>query len=123
MKRLAVLLMGLSLTLALSSCALFEKKKMTSDTETDQMEDISPSEGDLDAPQPGSDVQTITPDDPAGGYGTPPTTHVVQKGDTLYKLARQYYNNQSMWKKIWEANRDVVPNPNQLNVGTTLQIP
>lgn len=50
-------------------------------------------------------------------------THVVQKGDTLYKLARQYYNNQSKWKDIWEANKTRVPNKDKLEVGTRLIIP
>jgi nucleoid-associated protein YgaU len=49
--------------------------------------------------------------------------HTVQKGDTLYKLARQYYNDQSQWKKIYEANRNKIRNQNQLVVGTELVIP
>lgn len=50
-------------------------------------------------------------------------THVVQKGDTLYKLARQYYNDQSKWKDIWQANKTRVPNKDKLEVGTKLIIP
>ncbi len=55
---------------------------------------------------------------PAGGR-----THVVQKGDTFSKLARQYYNDAGKWKKIWEANRNRVPDPNKLEIGTKLVIP
>ncbi|MGD8450200.1 MAG: LysM domain-containing protein [Phycisphaerae bacterium] len=50
-------------------------------------------------------------------------THVVCKGDTLYRLARQYYNDQSKWKVIWEANRAAVPDKNVLRIGTRLTIP
>lgn len=50
-------------------------------------------------------------------------THLVAKGDTLIKLSRYYYGNDSGWKGIWEANRNRVPNPNQLAVGTNLIIP
>lgn len=50
-------------------------------------------------------------------------THVVEKGDTLYKLARQYYNDQSKWRRIWDANRSVISDPDKLQVGTRLAIP
>lgn len=50
-------------------------------------------------------------------------THVVRKGDTLYRLARQYYSDQSKWRKIWEANRATVSNPDRIYVGTKLVIP
>lgn len=73
-------------------------------------------------------------EDSATSYSAPPEevltpttatgqTYVVQKGDTLYKLARQFYGDQSKWKAIWEANRDRVPNPDRLYVGTELYIP
>lgn len=50
-------------------------------------------------------------------------THTVQKGDTLFKLARQYYNSEAEWKKIYDANKNVIPNPNALSQGTVLIIP
>ena len=55
---------------------------------------------------------------PTGGQ-----TYQVQKGDTLYKLARRFYNDQSQWKIIWEANRARLGNPNNLRVGMKLIIP
>jgi nucleoid-associated protein YgaU len=58
------------------------------------------------------------PPDAKGGR-----THVVQKGDTLYKLARQYYGSEKRWKEIWEANKTRVPNKDKLEVGTKLIIP
>ncbi|HHT9125451.1 MAG TPA: LysM peptidoglycan-binding domain-containing protein [Candidatus Brocadiia bacterium] len=50
-------------------------------------------------------------------------THTVQKGDTLFKLARQYYNNEAEWKKIYDANKNTIPNPNALSQGVVLIIP
>jgi len=55
---------------------------------------------------------------PTGGR-----VYVVQKGDTLYKLARRFYNDQSRWRDIWEANRTRVPDPDRLRVGMKLIIP
>ena len=55
---------------------------------------------------------------PVGGE-----VYVVQKGDTLYRLARRFYNDQSRWREIWEANRTRLPDPNKLPVGMKLIIP
>ena len=50
-------------------------------------------------------------------------THVVDKGDTLFRLARQYYNDERRWKDIFEANQDRVANPDMIFVGQELVIP
>ncbi len=50
-------------------------------------------------------------------------THVVAKGDSLYSLARRYYSDQARWKTIYEANRDIISNPDALSVGQRLAIP
>ncbi|MBK9118584.1 MAG: LysM peptidoglycan-binding domain-containing protein [Phycisphaerales bacterium] len=50
-------------------------------------------------------------------------THVIQKGDTLYSLARRYYNDQTRWKSIWEANQGTLRNRDQLPIGTRIVIP
>lgn len=50
-------------------------------------------------------------------------THIVVRGDTLSSIAQQYYGTSSGWRFLFEANRTVVPNPNQLTVGMELSIP
>ncbi len=50
-------------------------------------------------------------------------THKVSKGDTLFGLARTYYNDASRWKDIYAANRDTLSDPNKLRVGQDLVIP
>ncbi len=49
--------------------------------------------------------------------------HVVQARDTLYGLARLYYNDHTKWKKIYEANRDQISDPNLIKAGMKLVIP
>ncbi|MCB9865272.1 MAG: LysM peptidoglycan-binding domain-containing protein [Phycisphaerales bacterium] len=49
--------------------------------------------------------------------------HVVAKGDTLYSIARAYYNDQAKWRTIYDANRSAIPDPNKLSVGQELIIP
>ncbi|HIO93341.1 MAG TPA: LysM peptidoglycan-binding domain-containing protein [Leucothrix mucor] len=51
------------------------------------------------------------------------TEHTVVSGDTLFKLARNYYGNASGWDRIYEANRDILTSPNALEIGQVLRIP
>jgi len=50
-------------------------------------------------------------------------TYVVQSGDTLSKLAKKYYGDAMQYPKIFEANRDILSDPNRINVGQRLRIP
>lgn len=49
--------------------------------------------------------------------------YTVKPGDTLSKLAGQFYNSPDKWEKIYEANRDLLKNPNYIYVGMKLTIP
>lgn len=49
--------------------------------------------------------------------------HVVRPGDTLSKLAQQYYGNRARWRDIYAANRNVMKNDSDLKVGMALRIP
>jgi len=49
--------------------------------------------------------------------------HVVVKGDTLYRLARHYYNDQRRWKDIYQANSSTIADPDLIYVGQELVIP
>lgn len=50
-------------------------------------------------------------------------THLVTQGDTLSTIAQRYYGDASKWEKIFDANRDLLPNPGSLKLGQTLKIP
>lgn len=50
-------------------------------------------------------------------------THTVVKGDTLWDLAQTYYGNPFEWRRIWDANRDQVSDPNLILPGWELTIP
>ncbi len=49
--------------------------------------------------------------------------HVVKNGDTLWKIAESFYGDGSLYKKIFEANKDILKNPDLINVGQKLRIP
>lgn len=52
-----------------------------------------------------------------------PRTYIVRKGDSLSKISKQMYGDTKLWKKIFEANRDKVKNPDLIYPGQELIIP
>jgi nucleoid-associated protein YgaU len=50
-------------------------------------------------------------------------TYTIQKGDTLSGIAKREYGNASEWRAIYEANRDVIKDPDLIYPGQTINIP
>jgi nucleoid-associated protein YgaU len=50
-------------------------------------------------------------------------THVVVAGDTLSKIAQKYYGDPALYTQIFDANRDVLHDPNKIFPGQKLRIP
>ncbi|MGE0407269.1 MAG: LysM peptidoglycan-binding domain-containing protein [Candidatus Korobacteraceae bacterium] len=53
----------------------------------------------------------------------PVQVYTVQGGDTLSKIAKQFYGNASAYPKIFDANRDQLSDPDKIKVGQVLRIP
>lgn len=49
--------------------------------------------------------------------------YIVKKGDTLWGIADQFYNDSTKWDKIFEANRNKIDNPDLIFPGQVLKIP
>lgn len=59
-------------------------------------------------------------------YDDLPKNHVIQPGDWLSKLAKQYYGNSSpsYWQIIYDKNKaEIGDDPDKIRVGSTLLIP
>ena len=50
-------------------------------------------------------------------------TYTVKAGDSLSKIAKHEYGDAAQWHKIYEANRDVIKNPDLIQPGWTLKLP
>ncbi len=48
---------------------------------------------------------------------------IVRKGDTLSKIAQRAYGSAMAYQKIYDANPDLINNPNKIYVGQKLRIP
>jgi nucleoid-associated protein YgaU len=60
---------------------------------------------------------------PAGGASAPTSTYTVKKGDTLSKISQQFYGSANEYKRIFEANRDQLSDPDKIQAGQVLRIP
>lgn len=49
--------------------------------------------------------------------------HVVSGGETLGKIAKQYYGSASKYNSIFKANTDILDNPDLIKPGQELIIP
>jgi nucleoid-associated protein YgaU len=49
--------------------------------------------------------------------------HTVEKGDTLSKIAKQFYGDANAYMKIFEANKPMLSHPDKIYPGQNLRIP
>lgn len=70
------------------------------------------------------DRRFLSPDDIPPPLPEPePATYTVQPGDTLSSIARQLYGKASLWRIIFDANRDILDDPGRIRSGQVLRIP
>ena len=52
-----------------------------------------------------------------------PDVYVVQEGDTLYKIAMQFYGRSSAWRAIREANKATISTDGRVKAGQKIVLP
>lgn len=57
------------------------------------------------------------------GQGMEEIIYEVQKGDTLGKIAAYFYGDAKLYTLIFEANQNLIKDPNLIQVGWKLKIP
>lgn len=72
---------------------------------------------------PAATEKQPTTQNAAKASATAAQVYVVKGGDTLSKLAERFYNSVSKWERIYEANREILKNPNYIFIGMKLMIP
>jgi nucleoid-associated protein YgaU len=53
----------------------------------------------------------------------PARTYEVVAGDNLSKIAKKFYGDANQYKRIFEANKDQLSDPDKIKVGQKLKIP
>lgn len=67
-----------------------------------------------------------TPAGTSGGNAPEPKgqrDYTIQSGDSLSKIAREFYGNANDWQKIYEANKATIKDPNMIFPGQKIIIP
>ena len=59
----------------------------------------------------------------SGSSSTAETMYEVKAGDTLSQIAKAHYGNANDWNRIFEANKDILKDPNKIYPGQKLRIP
>ena len=59
----------------------------------------------------------------SGASSTATRIYEVVSGDSLSKIAKREYGDANKWKQIFDANRDLIKDPNKIFPGQKLKIP
>ena len=51
------------------------------------------------------------------------TFYEVKSGDSLSKIAKQHYGDANKWKALFEANREVIEDPDLIYPGQKIRVP
>jgi len=66
---------------------------------------------------------TTAPASSSSAVATAETTYTVVEGDTLSGIAKRHYGEANKWRRIYEANRDVIDDPDLIYPGQNLRLP
>jgi nucleoid-associated protein YgaU len=73
------------------------------------------------------DADGLTVEAPQGGGGVAtlkePTFYTIKKGDTLSKIAKAEYGSAGQWRALFEANREIIEDPDLIYPGQMIRIP
>ena len=53
----------------------------------------------------------------------PSRDYTIKSGDSLSKIAKEFYGNAADWQKIYQANKDTIKDPNLIFPGQKIKIP
>lgn len=83
-----------------------------------------PNKPDFSDVESGSSSTAASPSGAKGGAASETARmYVVQSGDSLSKISKKFYGNANSWRRIFEANKDIVKNPDLIQPGWKLRIP
>jgi nucleoid-associated protein YgaU len=51
------------------------------------------------------------------------TTYTIQKNDTLQKISKKFYGTTRKWKFLYEENKEVIKDPDEIYPGLKIRIP
>ncbi|HZF99470.1 MAG TPA: LysM peptidoglycan-binding domain-containing protein [Chitinophagales bacterium] len=74
-------------------------------------------------PQAQSPLQNMQQPQAQPQAASQPRDYTIKGGDTLSKIAKQYYGNANEWRRIYEANKSTISDPDKIFPGQKIIIP
>ena len=99
---------------------VWDQIKLIDPTYSDLICDISINES--LAPQQAQAPMTQTAGASVSG-GQQSRTYTVKPGDSLSKISREFYGDANQYMRIFEANKNILKDPNKIQPGQQLVIP
>jgi hypothetical protein len=72
---------------------------------------------------PAATTPDSTDDDSSPRPDDQPQQYTIVEGDTLWDIAQTMFGDGMKWRDIYNANTDVISNPDSLDIGVTITIP
>jgi len=92
-------------------------------TVTEEEEAEYSKQADATAADAAGSAGSAKPVDGPAGEVTTTEFYVIESGDTLSKIAKRVYGDAMQYTKIFEANREVIADPDKIFVGQKIRIP
>ena len=77
--------------------------------------------------QPEAPQSVVAPETPQSAPAVSPAgeyqTYTVAPKDTLWGISKRFYGTGKYWRRILDANSDLIPDPKKLRIGLELKIP
>ena len=73
--------------------------------------------------EPEAPVEPETPTEPETPEAGDTQSYTVQAGDCLWNIAAQELGSGTRWSEIYELNRDILSDPNRIQIGQELVLP
>ena len=70
-----------------------------------------------------NDELSINPPEPDVPIAPPAVFYAVVSGDSLWKIAQKHYGDGNKWNALFEANREVIKDPDLIYPGQQIRIP
>lgn len=79
--------------------------------------------GSTSSDKPAADFSDVTSGESTSAPASGTKTYTVKSGDSLSKIAKAHYGDASEWKRIYDANRDKIKDPDLIHPGQEFTIP
>lgn len=73
--------------------------------------------------EPAKERPPINVQKPAPNAGTKTRDYTIKSGDSLSKIAKEFYGDAGDWQKIYQANKNTIKDPNMIFPGQKIIIP